>query len=240
MAAAPVVPAFENGLSQNGYVGQTFSGSLAATGTPTAYAATNLPAGLSLNTASGLFSGTPTTAGVYTVPVSATGAGGTASAVLTINVAALPPLPVITSALMMTGTTGTAFDWSIQTNLDGYTGLEPTAYAATNLPPGLSLAQTTGSASFNGTPTQAGVYPVGLSVTNGAGTRQATITITITAPAPAAPTSAPPVLTSSAAAATLPAVRGFMSIRCSVMERSSHKSGSSSTTNTEGFGMGVL
>ena len=199
VAAAPVVPAFENNLSQNGYVGQTFSGSLTATGSPTAYAATNLPVGLSLNTASGLLSGTPTTAGVYTVPISATGAGGTGAAVLTINIAAVPPPPVIISALAAAGTTGTAFDYYIETNLDGYTGLEPTAYAATNLPPGLSLTQNTGSAYFNGTPTQAGVYPVGISVTNGAGTRQATVTVTITAPA-AAPASAPPVLTSSAAA----------------------------------------
>ena len=138
VAAAPVVPAFENGLSENGYVGQTFSESLDATGSPTAYTATNLPAGLSLNTASGLLSGTPTAAGVYTVPVSATGAAGTGAAVLTIDIAALPPLPVIISALAAGGTTGTAFDYSIETNLDGYSGAEPTAYAVTNLPPGLS------------------------------------------------------------------------------------------------------
>ncbi|MBA3700163.1 MAG: hypothetical protein H0W78_15040 [Planctomycetes bacterium] len=62
----------------SGVVGTAFSYQITATNTPTSFTASYLPAGLSMN-ASGLISGTPTTAGFTNVVVGATNASGTGS-----------------------------------------------------------------------------------------------------------------------------------------------------------------
>jgi hypothetical protein len=49
---------------------------VAATGTPTVYTASSLPAGLSINAATGVITGTPTTKGTSTVVLAAENAGG--------------------------------------------------------------------------------------------------------------------------------------------------------------------
>jgi O-glycosyl hydrolase len=62
-----------------------------AAGQTLAYSASGLPAGLSINSATGLISGTPTTAATYTVTVTAadsTGASGSATVTWTISAAA--------------------------------------------------------------------------------------------------------------------------------------------------------
>ena len=61
---------------------------ITATNNPTSFNATSLPAGLSVNTTTGLISGTPTTAGTYNVTISATNSAGTGSAILVITIAA--------------------------------------------------------------------------------------------------------------------------------------------------------
>ena len=78
--------------SQTGTVGTAVSLQIHATdsasGQTLTYSATGLPAGLSINSASGLISGTPTTAATYSVTVTAkdtTGASGSASFTWTIN-----------------------------------------------------------------------------------------------------------------------------------------------------------
>ncbi len=189
----PVVPVIDCADSVWAYVGVAFSESIYATGSPTAYTATNLPAGLSFNASTGVISGTPTAVGSTAVPLSATGPGGTGTGTLTILVAT-PPVPIITGELTASGTTGTSFSYNIDTNLDGYSGLAPTSFSAGNLPPGLSLSTT--SNQISGTPTQAGVYTVPISATNASGTRQATVTMTISAPVTPTPTLAAPVLNS--------------------------------------------
>src|SRR5207248_3462033 len=84
-----------------------FSYQITATNNPTSYSATGLPAGLTVNTTTGLISGTPTTAGTYTVTISATNSGGTGSATLTLTIK--PPAPVITSSLTATTQAGVAY-----------------------------------------------------------------------------------------------------------------------------------
>jgi endonuclease/exonuclease/phosphatase family metal-dependent hydrolase len=86
---APAIPTIYSATAASGVAGQVFNYQIAATNSPTAFAASGLPTGLSVNTTSGLISGTPTAAGGATVTLSATNAVGTstASLALTINAA---------------------------------------------------------------------------------------------------------------------------------------------------------
>ena len=169
------------------------------------YAVTNgtLPAGLSLSTATGVVSGTPTAASTDTVTVTATGAtAGSATATITFAFAAAPT--VVPSTQTVSGTTGTAVTASTAFTPANFTG--SVTYAVTNgtLPAGLSLSSTTGVVS--GTPTAASTATVTITASGAtAGTATATITFAIAAaatptPAPAAPT------TTVAPAVTTPAV----------------------------------
>jgi hypothetical protein len=85
--------------NQTGTVGTAVSlqiqASDSASGQTLTYSATGLPAGLSINSSSGLISGTPTTANTYNVTVTAkdtTGASGSASFTWTINPPAGHPI----------------------------------------------------------------------------------------------------------------------------------------------------
>jgi hypothetical protein len=71
----------------SGFVGLAFSYLITANNSPTSYNATGLPAGLSVNTATGLITGTPTAAGSSTVTLYATNDLGAAtqSLALTVN-----------------------------------------------------------------------------------------------------------------------------------------------------------
>jgi subtilisin family serine protease len=74
----PGAPTVANPGTRTGTVGVATSLQMTATGgiTPYTWSATGLPPGLSINPSSGLISGTPTTAGTYSVTVRATNASG--------------------------------------------------------------------------------------------------------------------------------------------------------------------
>ena len=175
VAAAGVAPIVTNSpLTAAGTVGTAFSFTTTATGLPTSYAASPLPAGLVHNTTTGVISGTPTTAGTTSVLLGATNATGTDNATLTITIAAAGVAPIITnSPLTAAGTVGTAFSFAITAS-----GL-PTSYTAPSLPPGLSIVSATGV--ITGTPTTAGTTNVLLGATNSTGTGSATLVITVAA-----------------------------------------------------------
>jgi hypothetical protein len=169
LTIATAHPVVTSATSAGGTAGVAFSYQITATNTPTSYSATGLPAGLSVNTATGLISGTPTAAGTSTVTLGATNSGGTGNATLTLTITAAAP--IITSATSAGGTAGVAFSYQITaTNT-------PTSYSATGLPAGLSVNTATGL--ISGTPTTGGVSTVTLGATNAAGTGHATLTLTI-------------------------------------------------------------
>ncbi|MBI3894883.1 MAG: putative Ig domain-containing protein [Acidobacteria bacterium] len=178
----PPPPIITSSLSITGTSGTTFSYTITGTNSPTSYSASGLPAGLSIDTATGVISGTATVTGTFNVTISATNAGGTTTVTLTLTVN--PPPPVITSSLSASGTVGTAFSYQITATNN------PTSFGASGLPGGLSVNTATGE--ISGTPTTAGTFPVTISATNAGGTGTATLNLTINQP--------PPVITSSLSA----------------------------------------
>ena len=121
-----------------------------------------LPPGLSLNSSTGVVSGTPTTAGSYgitlTITDSSTPAKQTFSQQFTIiiNSSAL----TATCSTPPSGTVGTPYSWTTCTPSGG---TAPYAWSwSGTTPPGLSISSSTGIVS--GTPTTAGSYPVTLTV----------------------------------------------------------------------------
>jgi hypothetical protein len=180
----PSAPVITSATTASGTVGQAFTYQITATGSPTSYGANGLPAGLNVNTSTGLISGTPMAAGTSSVTLSATNAVDTGTATLTLTVTA-PPAPTITSPSTASGTTGAAFAYQITATES------PTSFNATGLPAGLNVNTSTGL--ISGTPASAGTSTVTLTATNAAGPGTMTLTITITDP-PA------PTITSAATA----------------------------------------
>ena len=168
-------PVISSAATASGTTGSAFSYQITATNAPTSFGAAGLPAGLTVNTTTGLISGTPTAAGTSTVTISATNSGGAGNATLTLTINLAPP--VITSAAAASVTAGSPLSYQITaTNA-------PTSFGAAGLPAGLTANTTTGL--ISGTPTAAGTSTVTLSATNSGGTGNATLMLTIAAAIPA-------------------------------------------------------
>jgi hypothetical protein len=168
--------------NQTGTVGTPASLQISATdsqsGQTLSYSATGLPAGLSINSSTGLISGTPTTAANYNVTVTATdttGAKGSASFTWDIS-AATGNTVTVTNPGNQTGTVGTGVSLQIQAT-DSQSG-QTLTYSATGLPAGLSINSSTGL--ITGTPTTANTYSVTVTATDTTGAKgSATFTWTI-------------------------------------------------------------
>jgi T5SS/PEP-CTERM-associated repeat protein len=90
VAGAPVI---SSATTANAAPGAPFSYQIAATNNPTSFGATNLPAGVTVDNSTGLISGTPANAGVFTVPINANNAAGSGQADLTIILAPTAGVP---------------------------------------------------------------------------------------------------------------------------------------------------
>jgi hypothetical protein len=167
----PAAPVVSSSASASGTTGSAFTYTITATNNPTSYGATGLPPGVSVNSSTGIISGTPTSAGTYSTTVSATNGGGTGTKVIIISIN--PAAPVVSSSASASGTTGSAFTYTITATNN------PTSYGATGLPPGLSLNSSTGV--ITGMPTTAGTYIATVSAANAGGTGSKAVTITIIA-----------------------------------------------------------
>ncbi len=163
----------------NGTVGTAYSQTLAASGGATPYswslAVGSLPPGLSLSSATGTISGTPTTAGAVNFTVQVTdSAGNTARQALTLTIN--PSSLAITTASLPAGAVGSAYSATLAAT--GGTPSYSWSMAAGSLPPGLSLNSTSGA--ITGTPTTAGTFTFTARVTDRAqatATRQYSLTI---------------------------------------------------------------
>ncbi|MDZ4789319.1 MAG: glycoside hydrolase family 31 protein [Blastochloris sp.] len=178
-APLPQPPAVTAGQSATATVNTAFSYTVAATNSPTSYALASgsLPSGVSLNTSTGLLSGTPTVTGTFTPSFTATNANGTSPAVsITITISAVGAAPVVTAGQTATGTQSSSFSYQIVASSS------PTSYtlASGTLPTGVSLNTSTGL--LSGTPSASGSFSPSFTATNAGGTSPAvSIAITINA-----------------------------------------------------------
>ena len=183
-----------------GQVGVAYSSALVATGGAPPYTFSiisgSLPAGLTLNPATGAITGTPTTYGSFSFTAKVVDSTGTSAGTTTANCTIVISPPVITLACpAATGTVGVAYS----SNLVASGGVSPYTYSITagSLPTGLTLNPTTGA--ITGTPTAAGPFTFTAQVVDSTGTSAGTTSTSCTiviAPAP-------PTLTCPAATGTV-------------------------------------
>jgi len=153
---------------------------------PITLAAVGMPPGLSLNSSSGLITGTPTKPGNYSVIFNATdtkGDSGTATFVLPV---VLSPL-TITTATLPSGQVGVAYQQYISGSGGSQTGFTWTI--AGTLPAGLQATPNTGctecALSIAGTPTTAGTYNLTVTLADSLGDKTSEpLTLTIASAAP--------------------------------------------------------
>jgi hypothetical protein len=87
-------PVITNAAGDSAKLNEVFTCQIAATNEPTSFAASGLPPGLTVSTATGLISGAPTALGTFSVTLHATNSGGTDTRSLSLFVA--ESLPVAT------------------------------------------------------------------------------------------------------------------------------------------------
>lgn len=150
-----------------GTVGTAYSGTTvtASGGTaPYTFTVTGLPPGVTLSS-SGVWGGTPTLAGTYSVVVTAKdSAAAQASGSQTYSVAINPGPVTITPATLPAGTVGTAYSQALSSS----GGTAPYTYSVISgtLPAGITLSTGT----LSGTPTTAGTYTFTIQSADSAGT----------------------------------------------------------------------
>jgi hypothetical protein len=174
--AGPLPPGLKvepsTGTLTPGQVGLAYNMQFTASGpTPSAWSVSSgsLPAGLTLNTSSGLLSGTPTATGDYDFAISPT--NGTQSDTQTYAMSVVQPLKITPPAatagevrrpfnLALAATGGKpAYTWSV--------AAASTVYIESGLPDGLTLDPATGT--ISGTPTTAGATVTKVMVTDSLG-----------------------------------------------------------------------
>jgi len=155
---------------------QVTSGVLSGAGTAITWAASNLPAGFTIDSSSGLISGTYAEADFTgTIVVTATNTFGTAS--IDIPFQSVYPTPAITSPSVWNANVGVASNYQITANDS------PTSFSATGLVTGFSINESTGL--ITGTPTAPGNLTLGVTARYPfALTATAEVTLNITAPIP--------------------------------------------------------
>lgn len=167
-------PIITSGLPPDGEVGVAYTHPVTASGDPTitySIVAGSLPAGLSLDAATGVISGTPTEHGTFNFSVEASNEWGTDTESYTITVG---DPPVIGPALPPNGELGDAYSHLLVAE-----GATPMTWSIVGgaLPPGVTLNPATGL--ISGTPTADGSFTFTVQATNAYGTDTAQYTVVI-------------------------------------------------------------
>jgi hypothetical protein len=201
LSAMQIVPAGNNPLQftppaqlASGTVGTAYRYQFAVSGgiAPYSFAMTqgSLPPGIQL-ASTGLFAGTPTSAGMFSFTVEVCDSSTpqpqclTGSTTVAINNPPAPPLQILTTSLP-NAIKGVAYDVLLR----GSGGVPPYKWSSPSLlPPGLQL---TSAGEIKGTPTQLGTFTLNISLTDSQGTTPATAKLSLTITQ-----ASPPVITTT-------------------------------------------
>lgn len=156
--SGPATATVREGLAVN----TTQLPSIVASETPTSYAATGGPAGVTLNTSTGVFGGTPDpgSAGEYQVILNATNANGESEDfVLTLTVEDNTAPAIATPP-------GSAFEYQFETSYSPIAGESDPTWSATGVPAGLTLSS---SGLLSGDLPAAGTYDIEVTCTAATG-----------------------------------------------------------------------
>ncbi|HXA16533.1 MAG TPA: putative Ig domain-containing protein [Thermoanaerobaculia bacterium] len=123
-----------------------------------------LPTGLTFHTATGILDGTPTQGGTFPITVTATDSNGCFGTGATYNLTIICPTITVTNPATTTGTVGVAFSQTF-TQSGGIGTITFSKSGA--LPTGLTFHTATGV--LDGTPTQAGSFPITVTATDSNG-----------------------------------------------------------------------
>ncbi len=162
-----------------GIVGVPFSGTLVATGgtSPYHWQATGQPSWLTINSATGALSGTPTAAGLFTFTATVTDSSGVAQTIQAqISITVASQLQIVPPTAFA-GIVGVPFSGT----LAAIGGTPPYHWQASGQPSWLTINPATGA--LSGTPTAAGPFTFVVTVSDSAATlqtAQANVTVTVT------------------------------------------------------------
>ncbi len=168
-------PVITSSSSANGTMGVNFSYAISALNSPASFSAQGLPAGLKVNKKTGIISGKPTRAGVFTVNLSAENNFGDGTLTLTLTVAPPPPRVAI-SSISPIAKIDQFFSYQIVASNS------PTSFNADGLPTGLDVNTSNGL--ISGTPTAAGHFNVTILASNDSGTGTAVLKLKVNPPPP--------------------------------------------------------
>jgi hypothetical protein len=161
----------------DGAIGTEYAATLKATGTaPIIWSITdgNLPNGLTLDPVTGVISGIPATADIFTFTVKAENTGGSNNKHLSITITATAVAPVITTTTLPNGATGIEYAATLKA-----TGTASIIWSITDgaLPNGLSLNTATGV--LSGKPATIGTFTFTVKATNSVGFDEKELSIKI-------------------------------------------------------------
>ena len=147
LTVSPSLPAISSSTTISTTEG-AFLYTIVASNNPNQYYSAGLPPGITLNSSTGVISGSTTAMGTYNVLISAINSQGVGAAILTLTIN-----PEIMSSSSASGMIGNYFSYRISAPGN------PTGYSENgSLPPGLSFDASSGY--IEGTPTTAGAYIV--------------------------------------------------------------------------------
>ncbi|QKZ14731.1 putative Ig domain-containing protein [Spirosoma sp. KUDC1026] len=159
-------------------------------GLPLTFSSPNLPAALTINGATGVITGAPSTSGSFGVTITATDSQGqTASGNFTLNVVPQPvgnQAPIVANTIPpQSGTVGVGVNFPIPAGTFTDPNGDPITVTVTNLPPGLTFDP--GTTAIVGTPTTPGVTQVTVTGTDPGGASVSTTFPFTVVPAQTAP-----------------------------------------------------